>query len=265
MDRVGTSLQDSLEQIRQRSLADGQDSLAQPVTEAQYDCPHCRDSEFIITRDAEGLPLARRCECHQRKNLKRLIRSSMLTNEMQEWTFDNYNPDRFTKELYEAAKDYAQNFDEIKQGKNNGFGFIGPVGVGKTHLMAAIANTILQKFVRLIFVNTVSLIYELRLAEFQRDNLEDINQKVYQLQNSDVVLFDDLAKEKSTEWTQMQYYRIIDHRYIHRLPTGWTTNCSLGELAEKLGEATTSRLVQMAGGRIIQVSPGASDYRTRGV
>jgi DNA replication protein DnaC len=187
----------------------------------------------------------------------------MLTEEMQNWTFDQYIPSNDTQLLFNVARDYADNFEQIKSSRGNGFGFIGPVGVGKTHLMASIANNLLTKSIGLIFVNTTSLIYELRQAEFRRDSLEDIDQKVHMLQNADLVLFDDLAKEKSTEWTRMQYYRIIDHRYIHSKPTGWTSNCGLDELGERLGDAATSRLIQMSGRRIVEVSANAEDYRLR--
>ncbi len=134
--------------------------------------------------------------------------------------------------------------------------FTGTVGTGKTHLLAAISNNLLARGVAVCFVNTPSFISELRRSQFQEGKLY---KQISRINTTEVVIFDDLAKEKSTEWVQNQYYEIINHRYINYLPTLFSTNCNMDEIEDKLGDATASRLYAMTKERLIHIED--DDYR----
>ena len=76
--------------------------------------------------------------------------------------------------------------------------------------------------------------------------------------NADVVIFDDLGKEKPTEWVQTQYFRIIDGRYNQKKTTSFTSNFELVTLSDRFsefGEAIISRLVAMIRDSIVNVNP----------
>lgn len=78
-----------------------------------------------------------------------------------------------------------------------------------------------------------------------------------ELMSADLVVLDDLGREKSTEWGIERLYVLLNERYNHCRPTIVTTNCSPQELVERGYEAHISRLVDH--GRVIRIE--ATDYR----
>jgi DNA replication protein DnaC len=71
--------------------------------------------------------------------------------------------------------------------------------------------------------------------------------------NLDFLVFDDFGAEKTTEWALQTLYLIINHRYENEKITIFTSNFTLSELAEKLGdERITSRIQQMC--RIVKTN-----------
>ena len=86
-----------------------------------------------------------------------------------------------------------------------------------------------------IFLPTTSLMGELRAAQFAEGGAE-YEQRIDRLIKADVVIFDDLGKEKPTEWVQTQYFRIIDGRYNAKKTTSFTSNFELDTLADRFSE-----------------------------
>ncbi len=77
-----------------------------------------------------------------------------------------------------------------------------------------------------------------------------------------VCIFDDVASEKPSEWVQTQYYRILDMRYRLRLTTLFSTNFTFDQIAERLGDAVSSRLYALTKERQFYLE--ADDYRIYG-
>lgn len=65
-----------------------------------------------------------------------------------------------------------------------------------------------------------------------------------QLKSVDLLLVDDLAAAKGSEWVEEQTYRLINGRYEAMLPTIFTTNLGGAELREAIGDRIASRLVE---------------------
>jgi len=216
---------------------------------AEYECTDCKDREFLY-KEHGGDWVAVPCHCRPKKRMRRLIRASGLTEMLRKKTFDNFKPKPKQQEMYRVATDFAKNYPNIKNKRCNGLAYTGTVGTGKTHLLAAIANFLLSKGISVCFVNTPSFISELRRSQFEEGRIDE---QVDAISNIEVVVFDDLAKEKSTEWVQNQYYKIVNHRYINNLPTLFSTNSNMEELEEKLGDATASRLYAMTKDRLIHI------------
>ncbi|EKD46442.1 MAG: hypothetical protein ACD_67C00234G0001, partial [uncultured bacterium] len=60
-----------------------------------------------------------------------------------------------------------------------------------------------------------------------------------------LLVFDDIGAEKSSDWVQETLFVLINHRYEQMLSTILTTNCTLDELATRVGKRITSRLIEM--------------------
>lgn len=57
-----------------------------------------------------------------------------------------------------------------------------------------------------------------------------------------LLLLDDLAAERASDWTGEVLYRLIDARWARNLPTIITTNATPADVRERLGDRVASRL-----------------------
>lgn len=170
----------------------------------------------------------RSCECERTKaraereaEEKRLrenhiyeLRSKAFADKsMQYWSFDT--DDRANPKLSEVAHRYVDKFTSM-----NGKGLLlyGGVGTGKTYMTACIANALIDKeiscyvtsFARI--VNTVSGLYE-----GKQEYIDGLNR-------FKLLVIDDLASERDTEYMGEIVQNVIDTRYSARLPLIVTTN-----------------------------------------
>lgn len=120
--------------------------------------------------------------------------------------------------------------------------FSGTTGTGKTHqaygALRAIADAGVN--VRWQATTTANLYGALR----PRKGV-DSDEEFSRWATAPLLLLDDLGAAKSSEWTEEITYRLIDHRYAHCLPSLFTTNLPLRELADGLGDRIASRLIEM--------------------
>lgn len=74
----------------------------------------------------------------------------------------------------------------------------------------------------------------------------------------DLLVLDDLGREKVTDWASERLYVLVNERYNRRRPTIVTTNYSPDELADRGYDALVSRLVE--GAAVVLLT--ADDYRS---
>lgn len=60
-----------------------------------------------------------------------------------------------------------------------------------------------------------------------------------------ILILDDVGSEKVSDWTIETLYHLINDRYENNKPTIITSNLSLKELAEKVGDRIPSRIAEM--------------------
>ena len=58
-------------------------------------------------------------------------------------------------------------------------------------------------------------------------------------------ILDDVGAEKLSEWVQETFYLIINKRYEEMRPTIITSNFNINDLAQRIGDRTVSRIVEM--------------------
>lgn len=185
----------------------------------------------------------------KRKTAERIRTESNLGVRFSKRTFATFDeskdPDAFRK-----CKEYADHYQEY--GERNSLLLIGGVGTGKTHLMASIANRLLDKGIPVLFDTFDGHLYKLK-AEF------DGKSKGYlqKMQRMDMLMIDDVGKEKQTEWSRSIMFDVINYRYEHLLPIVISSNYSTKELAEYFGDAVWSRICEMSSG----LKMSCSDYR----
>ncbi len=125
-------------------------------------------------------------------------------------------------------KDYYDNFDPFKTSK--GLYLHGNFGTGKTYLIAALLNEIKNKYgVR------AEITYVPELLRKLKENLNLVGDKLYELENVDLLLLDDIGAEKVTEWGRDEILgTILQTRMNKGMPTFFTSNLTINELEKTL-------------------------------
>ncbi len=139
-------------------------------------------------------------------------------------------------------------FETITPGNRKGLYIHGAVGTGKTHICWALKKHYdkpeANKFLKII--NVVDLMHEIR-SDFDRP-IGDKALPEYDLTNPEkrqILILDDIGAERATEFVAETLYRIINFRYNEMLPTIFTSNYTMQELADRIGERSASRIVEM--------------------
>jgi DNA replication protein DnaC len=171
-------------------------------------------------------------------------------------------------------------YDAISQYHGNSIVLLSPgiFGIGKTHLVGALCNRMLEEtepakiypnsdIIRrrpcpVKFIGELKLLSRIRQSFNHEDNSETEEDIYEELSSEDLLIIDDVGKTKphDNSFLQSVYFRIIDDRYNNQLPIILTTNLSLNELEEHIGGASSDRLREMCGKSGFIVMAGKS-YR----
>lgn len=166
--------------------------------------------------------------------------------------------DKKRRELVSDSKRFIESFN-FEAEYPRGLLLIGEVGCGKSHLAIAILREIIDKGYTGLFYNSPALLQEIR-DTFDAQNPRTESSLIDELLETDLLVFDDLGAEKSSEWTLDRFYLIINKRYESCKPIIVTTNLDKHQLKERLGDRILSRLVEMC--EIMNGFP-PEDYRRR--
>lgn len=170
----------------------------------------------------------------------------------------------------------------------NGLFFVGPVGTGKTHLALATIKELFwnhptafipyhekwdeyklmldnepnwnRNALTVAYINTVVLLQHIRDGIGNKDQPEAATEYIKMTKRADILVMDDIAAERTTDWVQEQLFAIIDFRYTRKMITCFTSNLNVSGLEAKLGDRSMSRILEMTEG----VPVVGRDYRRKG-
>ncbi|MET8623682.1 ATP-binding protein [Kitasatospora sp. NPDC004669] len=119
---------------------------------------------------------------------------------------------------------------------------VGPTGTGKTYQAYGAIRLLLAEGVRLRWQATTSA--DLHALMRPRPGF-DGEKQFQELTRVPLLLLDDLGAGKASEWTEELTWRLVNHRYVHRLPTLVTSNLATADLRQAVGDRVASRLREM--------------------
>ena len=188
-------------------------------------------------------------------------------------TFDNFEPGWQDKAL-KVCRKYAEGFKIAEPKGYRSLILYSPnPGVGKTHLMVAIANLVIDRwdgeprqiYKPIGFDSGPGLVRRVR-ATYNLDNRDTKHERetdVYdELRGVSLLMLDDVGKEKPSDFTRELYWYVINERVTSNLPIVMTCRLPLegsNSLVELMGVDTVDRLYGMTHGHI-EILEGTS-YR----
>jgi len=185
----------------------------------------------LIAADG-GAGRARPCVCRQQQIHARKLAAAAIPERYAHCKIEKFvtaSPDpREQNQLVQAraiALGYVEQF--LKEGgtfSDSGLLFIGPPGVGKTHLAVGVLKELIQRYgVHGRFAEFSSLLHQIQ-ATFDPSSSESKHEVLDPLTEADVLVLDELGSQQATPWVRDILYLIINQRYLRRLPTIFTTN-----------------------------------------
>lgn len=225
----------------------------------RYKCQKCRDAGWVRFEAEPGDPkfgMLFPCSCtterQQEAYAKKLDNLSNLQS-LRHLTFESFDSNqRGADAPYQIARAYSRSTD----------GWLvlhGGVGVGKTHLAAAIANAYASRNPQAsVYFRVVPDLLDQLRATFDPDNGVAYDDRFQQIRNANLLILDDLGTENSTPWASEKLYQLINHRYSEQTSTVITTNSRLDLIQDRI----VSRILDSRLSRYVNIQ--ADDYRVRG-
>lgn len=175
--------------------------------------------------------------------VEKIIKNSKMSKRNLNCKFDNFETNNSNKQVFDNLKNYSEKL--IKCIEKKGLILAGNNGVGKTHLACSIANKLIENGIPVIYGTLINLLAELRNSYDTENNISEMEIiKLYE--NVDLLIIDDLGKEKPSEWGLEKLFTIINSRYENNLPVIITTNYNQNSLLERLslnGEIETAKSI----------------------
>ncbi len=193
---------------------------------------------------------ARRCRCRMQDRQQSLMEAARIPRRYSQCSLSNYHPEKGNGSQL-TAFNYAYRLTREYPAIDRGLLLMGSVGVGKTHLSAAILRGLIEKGVPCLFYEFGSLLKEIQESYNTISQTSEL--KVLEpVFNSEVLVLDELGVSKSTDWVRETMMQIINTRYNDRKLTIFTTNYLDGRrseqdetLEERIGVRLRSRLYEM--------------------
>lgn len=131
---------------------------------------------------------------------------------------------------------------------------LGATGTGKTHQAYGALRALLPQTVELVeqsgYVGSWypddwrATTYADLNASMRPSNGNDPEATLKANRDTHILMIDDLAAARSSEWVEEHLYRLINGRYEAMRPTIFTTNLSPSDLREAVGDRIASRLAE---------------------
>lgn len=174
--------------------------------------------------------------------------------------FDVFNDER------KKVRDLAQNFlDEYRKDKvAKGLYIFGKYATGKSYIMSAVAQALALRGITVLFVYMPDLVRSIK----QGMNEGNLEERVNQLKQADVLMMDDIGGENMSTWFRDEVLvPVLQYRLSAQLPVFMTSNLDFVQLVEALtltkdetGRAKAARLVQRIKDLMIYVRLSQAQY-----
>jgi DNA replication protein DnaC len=227
-------------------------------------CPYCYGSGMEIV-EGKG---ARRCRCRLSHRRGKLLEQARIPRRYAECSLNTYYMDHQSEHYKTQSRTFRFAMELVHRypAVDHGLLFMGPVGVGKTHLAVAIIRDLIKnKGVPCLFYDFGSLLKEIQNSynPIAKTSELKVLSPVFE---AEVLVLDELGASKPTDWVRDTMMQIINTRYSNKRLTIFTTNyhdrhVREGDetLEDRIGVRLRSRLYEMCRTLLIE----GEDYRRK--
>lgn len=202
----------------------------------------CDGSGFIIFGKFVNFKKVRdfaiSCDCQVFKYTHLLFERSNVPINLKGSLVNSYDPSLYVEETdrkiainaKHIAIEYVKKFEEDKVEGKGLYLYSETKGCGKTHLSVSMMNAVIKKYqVPALYFTSVELLNRVKETFHNKRDFsgENIKKKV---KSAKILLLDDFASEKNSDWVEEFFTDILDHRMINELPTIFTSNISIDQL-----------------------------------
>jgi DNA replication protein DnaC len=212
-------------------------------------CPTCHDTRWkIVERD--GVRRATRCDCWRAITTERLVADARIPKRYVHCTLDNFIT--YDNEKLHLAVAGARRFADAFPVVDKGLFFVGPPGIGKSHLAVAVLRQVIERCgARGLFYDVRELLKVIRSTYSSEVKATEI-EVLRPVMEAELLVLDDIGAEKTSEWVEETMNLIVTTRYNERRLTIFTSNHEEKEdredpdsLLARVGFRMHSRLYEM--------------------
>jgi DNA replication protein DnaC len=235
-------------------------------------CSLCQGTGWVLEESSTGTT-AKRCKCFNERKSQILFEQARIPRRYRDCTFKNFEIHNDSlRDGLKIAKKFVKNYPV----QDIGLLFLGPCGVGKTHLAVAIVQELIhERNIPCYFYDFRELIRDIQKTYTPESPLteSEILSPIFQ---KDVLVLDELGAKRTTAWVEETVFYIINSRYNNKKPTIFTSNYLDSEeeeedtrdsfykksgdsLVDRIGVRLRSRLYEMC--KIVDIT--GDDYRQK--
>lgn len=217
--------------------------------EPRWNCALCQD---------EGYVNGALCSCREQAELIRRFTGSRLPELLRAQTFDTFELKWYSarkttpggiserdraKVVYDACRRFVAG---VLEGSNpRGLFISGGVGLGKTFMLSAICNSLVEGGVPTLYTVFSDLIGDIKRSFGADDRGLSESALIESARGAKVLILDDLGAEQITDFVQSRLFDIVNYRRNHDKPMVISSNLSIDEVGSLYGLRISSRINEM--------------------
>lgn len=227
-----------------------------------YRCPICKDTGYT------GETVKEPCIC-LKKAYQRKLRGKIGLDSRQQETFETFDLNVFPDDIL-PGQSFSQRqlmalylatcrkwAEDYPQSQYRDLVLTGSTGLGKTFLLHAMAERLIEKDVNVLLISAYRMLEILRKSYFENE------EGAGDLMSADVLMIDDLGSEPLMQnVTVEQLFNLLNERQNRNLSTVISTNLDMANFRERYTERIASRLMDSRHCKVMNLL--GRDIRTGG-